>query len=133
MKVYTTDGTPIKWNLTGLTLGHVPEKLCSVPHIKARELLPKVFPTDLILEEVPLPNSQLKLDFFLPNRKLAVEVDGKQHDQRVGFFHKTPRDFYHAQANDRKKDVWCELNHIKIVRLKYDEENLWQSQLAEDK
>lgn len=129
MKVYTLDGEVVKWSLNGYAIGYLPDQLCSGPHLKVRELLVQLFPTQLILEEVPIPKTSLKLDFFIPLRKIAVEIDGKQHLEHVPFFHKTKKDFHHAQSNDKNKESWCELNKIKMVRLRWDEEDKWKEQI----
>jgi len=129
MKVYTFDGRQVKWKLNDYTIGHKPSQLCSQGHLQARELLVNLFPLDLILEEIPIPELGLTLDFFIPRSKIAVEIDGKQHYQHVPFFHKTKIDFRHAQLNDRRKTDWCELNNIKLVRLVSDQFDQWTSQI----
>jgi hypothetical protein len=125
MKIYNLDGQPVKWNLTGYIVGHKPDYLCSAGHLKARNLLIRKFPFDIILEEIPLPDCGLVLDFFIPSQKLAVEVDGDQHDKYIPFFHKSKGGFAHAQNNDKLKEEWCNINKIKIIHLKQNEENLW--------
>jgi len=130
MKIYNLDGKVIKWKLEGYSLGHVPTPLCSKGHLKVREILLELFPTEPILEELLIPELNLKLDFFVPRRKLAIEIDGQQHDKHVPFFHKTKQDFLHAKTNDKLKNDWCEINEIKLVRLKWDEEDKWKNQLS---
>ncbi len=126
MKIYNLDGSTGKWKLQGYRLGTKPTKLCSEGHLLARELLTKLFPTDIILEEIPIPELGLRLDFFIPTRKLAIEIDGQQHAHYTPFFHQTKQKFYHAQANDRRKTDWCELNDITLLRLNDNEKDKWE-------
>jgi hypothetical protein len=129
MKVYSLKGNQVRWKLDGYAIGQKPAQLCSTYHLEARTLLLQIFPVDIILEEVPIPESDLRLDFFLPHKRLAVEVDGQQHETYTPFFHQTKARFLHAQSNDKIKDSWCETNQIKIVHLKWDDEESWKNQL----
>lgn len=90
-------------------------------HLRCRDLLKKLFPFDPIYEEVLIPGEQLFLDFFLPSRKLAIEVQGQQHDTYVHFFHGSQAGFKKAQANDRRKEELASLNNIKLIGLNYNE------------
>jgi len=72
----------------------------------------------LILEEFPLPNERLYLDFFMPHHKLALEYQGKQHDEFVKLFHGDNKGFEHARARDVRKRDWCELNEIVLVEVR---------------
>jgi hypothetical protein len=130
MNVYNIDGKKIKWKLNGYALGHIPEKLCSQYHIKCKSLLQELFAVYSILEEIPVPDLGLTLDFFIPMKKLAIEVDGQQHDKFVPFFHGNKQKFAKGKTNDRLKEYWCELNNITIIRLKWDEEDTWKNQLS---
>ena len=88
-----------------------------------------MFPHDIILEEVSLAGSRtqegggiLRADMFVPNRNLIVEVHGEQHHKFNKFFFKNKLRFYRAQARDREKKEWCNINDIRIVELNYNED-----------
>jgi len=98
-------------------------------HIKAKEVLKEKYPFDRILEEVSLPGtkndyrkSTLRADFFLPNRKLIVEVHGEQHHKFNSFFFRNKLEFYKAKARDSDKKNWCEINSIDLIELNYNED-----------
>lgn len=78
----------------------------------------KVFSTFLVVEEFPIPGERLFLDFFIPEKMLAIEADGNQHDVYNSFFHKNLRNFINSQARDSRKEQWCELNNIRLIRVK---------------
>ena len=97
-------------------------------HEKASILLKERFPFNNILEEVVLPgtktklrNTTLKADFFIPAKKLIVEVHGEQHFKYNTFFFENKMQFLKAQARDRDKKEWCELNDFNLIELIYSE------------
>ena len=123
MKITGLAGKPYTWNLTT----HVPYKDDNRPrsqhHIRARSLLTEEFPYDRILEEVSLPGCGLFADFYIPKRKLMIEVHGSQHYEFNSFFYKSKADFYKAQTRDKKKASWANLNNITYVALPHTESN----------
>lgn len=111
----------------------------SALHNKAKEILKERYPNDRILEELVLPGtkttnrkSTLKADFFIPVRGLIVEVHGQQHTEFNNFFFANKMEFYKAQARDRDKKSWCELNNFTLIELFHDEpidqwkEKIWK-------
>jgi very-short-patch-repair endonuclease len=109
-------------------------------HLNARKLLKEKYPNDRILEELVLPGtktenrkSSLKADFFIPVRGLIVEVHGQQHTEFNNFFFKNKMEFYKAQARDRDKKSWCELNNFELLELFHSEtveqwrEKIWKT------
>jgi hypothetical protein len=121
MKVQGLDGRTYSWNLSG----HVPllsEESGSQYHERCRLLLSRLFPLDRRLEEVPLPGSgELRGDFYLPGRRLMLEVHGRQHYEFVAHFHKTRLGFLQSQERDQKKKEWCGINGIVYVELPWNE------------
>lgn len=100
----------------------------SKPHEKAKILLKEVYPFDIILEEIVLPGtktatrkSTLKADFFIPARRIMVEVHGQQHTEFNNFFFKNKMEFYKAKGRDKDKKRWCEINDIHLIELMHDE------------
>ena len=102
-------------------------------HIRCRNLLRSLYPTQRILEEVPLPNERLFLDFFLPAQKKGIEVNGQQHYSFSQFFHSNKFEFAKAKQRDKRKRGWCEMNGITLIELKYDEdEETWIKKIKEE-
>lgn len=109
----------------------------SGPHAKAKDLLKERYPNDRILEELVLPGtktstrkSTLKADFFIPVRGLIVEVHGRQHTEFNNFFFANKMEFYKAQARDKDKKTWCDLNELTLIEL-FENETLeeWKEKL----
>ena len=131
MKIIGLDGKTYTWSLTN----HVPYKDDDRPrsqyHVRARNLLTFEFPCDRILEEISLPGCGLFADFYIPKRKLMIEVHGSQHYEFNSFFYKSKADFYKAQARDRKKASWASLNSITYIELPYIEsDDEWRARIV---
>jgi hypothetical protein len=132
MLITDLDGVSHKWNLTGnMARGKIANK--SSFHIKARNLITSHYPTLQILEEVPIPlkkGDTLYLDFYLPLKKLCIEVHGEQHYKFVGFYHGNMLNFLKSKKRDVEKQEWCELNGIThIVFPHFEDENQWTERL----
>jgi hypothetical protein len=132
MLIKDLDGNNHNWLLTGnMAKGNTANK--SSLHLEARKLLTENFPTLQILEEVPIPlrkGDTLFLDFYLPLKKICVEVHGEQHYKFIPFYHSTLFNFIKAQKRDKEKQEWCENNNIKFIALSFDEDyNQWNERL----
>jgi hypothetical protein len=128
MLIKDLDGNSHNWLLTGnMAKGRVSNR--SSLHLAARSIITQNYPTLQILEEVPIPlkkGETLYLDFYLPLKKVCVEVHGEQHYKFVPFYHTTVLNFLKSQKRDRDKEEWCQLNNIKHIVLRYDEnEQTW--------
>jgi hypothetical protein len=123
MTIKDLDGNSHSWHLTGhIAKGRIDNK--SSFHLQARSLLINEFPTLQILEEVPIQirkSEVLFLDFYLPLKKMALEVHGEQHYKFVGFYHSNQLGFIKSQKRDKEKTEWCQINGIKQIVLPYSE------------
>lgn len=130
MKVVDLNGREHGWNLNGLRPKNNDIRPRSQHHLRARNLLKSLFPTDQILEEVPLPGTRLRADFYLPMRKLAIEVHGEQHYKFIQYFHGSKKGFLRAKKNDQDKILWFQNNNIQVVELPYTEtDNEWRRRI----
>lgn len=129
MRVVGLDGKTYNWVFAGQTCDEVENR--SGLHLKARKLLKQLFPLDRVMEEVHLPGSQnLRLDFFLPIRMMAIEVHGQQHYEYSPFFHGTKMNFIDSKRRDANKKQWCQNNDINLIELPYNEsEDKWTNRI----
>lgn len=74
----------------------------------------------VILEEFPVPNERLFLDFYMPHHQLAFEFQGTQHDKFNKFFHGDSKGFKQSRERDSRKRAWCELNEIDLIEVRDD-------------
>jgi hypothetical protein len=123
MLIKDLDGNNHNWLLTGnMAKGRTDNR--SSLHLNARALLTEYFPTLQILEEVPIPlrkNETLYLDFYVPLKKICLEVHGEQHYKFVPFYHSTMLNFLKSQKRDKEKLEWCDINNIQYIELPFDE------------
>lgn len=71
-----------------------------------------------ILEEFPIPETRLSLDFYMPQHGLAFEFQGTQHDDYVQFFHGDKQGFDRQTQRDATKREWCVLNNITLIEIR---------------
>lgn len=125
MQVRDLDGNSHTWNLTGHMAYGTFNK--SDLHLRARTLLNEIYPTLQVLEEVPMNLRKgvvLYMDFYLPLKKMCVEVHGEQHYKFIQFYHHNMMNFVKAKKRDREKEEWCELNSIRYVALPFNQTDL---------
>lgn len=122
MKVIGLDGKEYKWNYQSKKRGNA-----SKLHQKARVLLHELFPFEVIHEEVFLPGTKtpkhkgLYGDFYIHSNKLLIEVHGEQHFKFNRFHYDNKLYFGKAKNRDNDKEVWCSINNIMYIGLKYNE------------
>lgn len=63
------------------------------------------------IREFRIPNTNYRLDFYLPQHNLVIEYDGAQHYRDVAYFN------YHN--TDKIKSQWCENNNLSMLRIPY--------------
>lgn len=81
------------------------------------DILSEIYPGDVICEEFPCVGDNLSLDFFIPRKKIAVEVQGRQHYKFIEFFHGDKAGFQRQKRRDVRKESWCEINNIRLVKI----------------
>lgn len=129
MKVKTLEGYSVDWKVNGKEV-NLDKRDRSNLHIQARKILRAKYATLQILEEVPIPIRQgktLYLDFYIPVKKLAIEVHGEQHYAYSSFFHKSPQDFIQQRKNDSDKLEWAEINGLTVKILPFDKVEEWEN------
>lgn len=128
MKALGLDGREYPFNLKDKSISKR-----SKLHIRAINILKEIFPKTSFTEEVSIKiksGTTLYLDIYIPIFNLAVEVDGKQHEEYTSHFHKDKMSFYRSQKKDAQKEEWCHINNIKLVRLKESStDDEWRTQI----
>lgn len=90
---------------------------------QTKQFLKKYWSKHIVFEEFPVAGTKLSLDFYNANKKIAVEVQGKQHTKYVPFFHGENKINYLNQLKrDQDKLKFCEANDIQLVEVYQDDE-----------
>jgi len=132
MRVLDSNGREVVWRLKGFEVRADDATPRSGLHLRARAVIKGLFATDLVYEEVPLPNSRQRFDFLVPARKLAVEVQGRQHYEPSSYMHGGLRGFHKSRARDRRKASFCEANGITLIEFRHDQtDEQWRDLLLD--
>lgn len=80
--------------------------------------LKKYWNRHIVFEEFPVAGTKLSLDFYNANKKIAIEVQGRQHTEYVPFFHgKNKINYLNQLRRDSEKLKFCEINDIKLIEI----------------
>lgn len=78
----------------------------------------------IVLFQLTIPGSKLKIDFLNCSKKIAVEINGPQHSHFNKYFHNNSPNVWLASMNrDDKKYRWCEQNKIQMLELEEEDLN----------
>jgi len=82
---------------------------------EVKKFLEKFWTGNVVFEEFPIVGTRLTLDFYNANKKIAIEVQGRQHTKYIEFFHQNKINFLNQLKRDQQKERFCELNDIKLL------------------
>ena len=109
----------IKWN----------KKSRSKIQFKVKQFLRSYWENHIVYEEFPVYGSRMKVDILNATKKIAVEVNGRQHSSFNSFFHKNSRQNYlNSIKRDCQKADWLEKNGFTLIEIEEEE----VSQLSEE-
>ena len=92
----------------------------SRPQRQLYEMLCKIYPIYDIVYEQAIPQLNQRIDLLVKELGIAVEYDGRQHEEYVDFFHKDVGGFISGIRRDRHKEEFCAEHGVKVVRLSGD-------------
>ena len=96
----------------------------SIQSDKIYESLKAAFPHFRIEKEyyVYFKGTRLFFDFFIKELWVAIEVQGRQHNEFVQHFHGDRDGFIKSKRRDNLKKEYCESAEIDLVAINYDED-----------
>jgi hypothetical protein len=90
----------------------------SKPEKKFIELIKPFWKNCIILFQLRLPGSLLRLDFLNCSLRIGVEISPKSHHDNFNpFFHKNRIGFLKSIKSEIVKEKWCEDNNIRLLTL----------------
>jgi hypothetical protein len=101
---------------------------------KFKEFFYPYWKNHIVYEEFPVYGSMLKVDLLNATKKIAVEIQGNQHESFNKFFHDNSRlKYLQSIKRDVKKGKWLEMNEFKFLELYEDDLKLLSPQYIEEK
>lgn len=101
---------------------------------KFKEFFYPYWRNHIVYEEFPVYGSMLKIDLLNATKKIAVEIQGSQHESFNKFFHDNSRlKYLESIKRDVKKEKWIELNEFKFLELYEDDLKNLSPQYIEEK
>lgn len=82
-----------------------------------KDLLYPYWRHDVVCEEFRIPGGRKSLDFLNITKRIAVEVQGRQHSQYVPFMAGSRMGYADQLKRDLDKARWCEINNITLVEV----------------
>ena len=91
---------------------------------KVKQFLKSYWENHVVYEEFPVYGSRMKVDILNATKKIAVEVNGRQHSNFNSFFHNNSRATYLASIKrDVEKREWLEKNGYTLIEIEENEVN----------
>jgi hypothetical protein len=94
------------------------KKSRSKAQFNVKQFLKKYWSTHVVFEEFPVYGTKMHVDILNATIKVAVEVDGAQHDTFVPFFHQNSRlNYLKGIKRDYIKHSWLEKNGFTVIQI----------------
>jgi hypothetical protein len=85
---------------------------------QVKDLLMPHWQRHVVFEEFPITGTRMTLDFYNANKKIAIEVQGRQHNNYVPHFHANNKaNFLSQKRRDVQKKDFCRLNDIRLIEI----------------
>ena len=121
MRLYNIHGKP-QSRLVGRYLIDWGKKSRSKIQFKVKQFLKSYWQNHVVYEEFPVYGTRMKVDLLNATKKIAVEVNGRQHSAFNSFFHNNSRAKYLASIKrDVKKREWLEKNGFTLIEIEEEE------------
>ena len=89
---------------------------------KTKQFLKPFWQNHIVYEEFPVYGTKLKVDFINATKRIAIEVNGTQHNKFNKFFHNNSRaNYLESIKRDVKKREWLELNNFLTIEIEQNE------------
>ena len=95
---------------------------------KVKDFLKPYWKNHVCYEEFPVYGTRMSVDLLNATRKIAIEVNGEQHEKYNKFFHKNRLNYFYSIKRDFNKRKWLERNGYNLIEINYNEvDNLSES------
>ncbi len=132
MRLYSTAGRLVNKNVSRYLIDW-DKKSRSKIQFKVKQFLKEHWENHIVYEEFPVYGTKLKVDILNATKKIAIEVNGRQHTSFNKFFHKTRINYLHSLKRDHKKLEWLKVNDFELIEIEEKEVPLVSYKFIEDK
>ncbi len=117
MRLYNINGKLVSKNVVKYKIDW--EKSCrSKIQFEVKSFFKDHWENHICYEEFPVFGTRMKVDLINFTRKIAVEVQGDQHNQYNKFFHGGSSEKYQASIKiDMTKISWLEMNEFNVLEI----------------
>lgn len=121
MKLYNTYGRLVSKNVQKYRVKW--EGKCrSNIQFKVKQFFKPYWINHICYEEFPVYGTRMKVDMINMTKRIAVEVQGAQHESFNKFFHGNSRAKYLASIKrDYEKRIWLENNNFKVLEIREED------------
>ena len=110
------------------------KKSRSKVQLSVKKFLEPFWKSQIVYEEFPVYGSRMSVDILNATKKLAIEVQGKQHGEFNKFFHGNSRlKYLESIKRDIKKAEWLEANGFTLIEIEEAEAELLSRKFFQEK
>jgi len=117
MRLFTITGKLLNKNVSKFLIDWDKKSRSNI-QFEVKQFLKPFWKTHICYEEFPVFGTRMKVDFINFTKKIAIEVNGDQHNSFNKFFHNNSRlNYLNSIKRDYKKSEWLEKNQIQLIEL----------------
>ena len=121
MRLYNIYGRLVSKNVQKYRINWE-KKSRSKIQFKIKQLLKPIWENQIVYEEFPVYGSKMKVDILNATKKIAVEIQGRQHSEFNKFFHKNSRtEYLQSIKRDQEKALWLQQNGFELIEITEEE------------
>ena len=123
MRLFNINGREQKKNVSKYVIDWN-KKSRSKVQFTVKKFLEPFWNSQIVYEEFPVYGTRMSVDILNATRKIAIEVQGRQHNEFNKFFHSDSRlKYLESIKRDLKKAEWLEMNDFNLIEINEDEIN----------
>jgi len=120
MRLYNTNGKLVYKNVNSKLIDWDGKSRSKI-QFRTKQFLKKFWLRHICYEEFPVYGTRMSVDILNATKKIAVEVQGQQHEKYNRFFHKNRLNYFYSIQRDYNKRKWLEKNSYSLIEINHDE------------
>ena len=121
MRLYNIHGKLVSKNVSKYLIKWDGKSRSNI-QFKTKQFLKKHWSNQIVYEEFPVYGTRIKLDILNATKKIAIEVQARQHTSFNKFFHGNSRlKYLESIKRDFQKREWLKKNGFQVVEIEEDE------------